>query len=88
MPNKLTKTYDNPEGGQSEYSYTCWNREYQIDEWNGTFTVHESVNGGEDLLYRCEAGSLDGAVATITVSDKPKGPFQIAPQIPGSRWSA
>ena len=68
------------EDGFAEYAFACRGRNYHIEEWSGKFTTYE--DDGEQHVYREESLSLEDAIAKIKYANKPKGPFQIAPQIP------
>ena len=80
MKNKPIKVFDNPKNGYAEYEFACRGKNYYIEEWSGKFTTYE--DDGEQHVYCEESVSLEDAIAKINYANKPKGPFQIAPQIP------
>jgi len=71
------------EDGFAEYTFAYRGRNYHIEEWSGKFTTYE--DDGEQHVYREESLSLEDAIAKIKYANKPKGPFQIAPQIPSKK---
>jgi hypothetical protein len=73
----VTKVFER-EDGYAEYTAVVWGKEHLIEEWNNTFTIHEWLRDNEFQ-------TLEDAIAAIKYWEKPKGPFQIAPQIPSKK---